>query len=115
MKLATARITALAALFAALASASTGMAAPPQPRPFAAGDEAAGKTLANKDCVGCHASRFNGDADRIYVRPDRKVRTPAQLMAQIQMCNTQLGTGLFPEEEAHVAAYLNLHYYKFAP
>ena len=115
MKRATARMTTLAATFAALAAASTGIAAPPQPKPFAAGDEAAGKALANKDCIACHASRFDGDADKIYLRPERKVRTPAQLMAQVQMCNVQLGTGYFPEEEEHVAAYLNLHYYKFKP
>jgi len=36
-------------------------------------------------------------------------------MAQVQMCNVQLGAGYFPEEEEHVAAYLNLHYYKFKP
>jgi len=115
MTIATARMTTLAAAIAALCAASAGIAAPPQPKPFPAGDEAAGKALVNKDCIACHASKFDGDAARIYVRPERKVRTPAQLMAQVQMCNVQLGAGYFPEEEEHVAAYLNLHYYKFAP
>ena len=51
----------------------------------------------------------------MYTRPDHKVRTPAQLLAQVQYCNAQLGTSYFPEEEEHLAAYLNLHFYKFPP
>ena len=115
MNLATLRMTTLAATFAVFAAASPGMAAPPQPKPFATGDPAAGEATVNKDCIACHASKFDGDADRIYLRPGRRVRTPAQLMAQVQMCNVQLGAGYFPEEEEHVAAYLNLHYYRFKP
>jgi len=115
MNLAAARMTTLAATFAVFAAASPGMAAPPQPEPFAAGDAAAGETIVNKDCISCHASKFEGDAEKIYRRAGRRVRTPAQLMTQVQMCNVQLGTGYFPEEEGHVAAYLNLHYYRFTP
>ena len=79
----------------------------------ATGDAAAGKTLHEKDCVACHARKFGGDATKIYLRADRKVTTPAKLKAQIAMCNTELGTGYFPEEEDHLAAYLELSYYKF--
>jgi len=99
----------------ALVVASVEASAQSQPQPFAAGDPKAGKALADKDCVDCHARRFDCDASRIYLRSDRKVHTPAQLMAQIGVCNTQLSTGYFPEEEEHVAAYLNLQYYKFKP
>ena len=45
--------------------------------------------------------------------PDRKVRSAAQLMAQIRYCNTELGAGYFPDEEEHIAAYLNNRYYHF--
>ena len=83
------------------------------PLPWAAGDVAAGKALSDKDCVACHARRFEGDADRIYLRPDRRVTTPAQLAAQVTYCNTELGTNYFPDEEAHLAAYLNDRYYHF--
>jgi mono/diheme cytochrome c family protein len=86
-----------------------------QPTPFRAGDARAGKAMVDRDCVSCHAQRFAGDADQIYRRTDRKVRTPAQLLAQVQGCNVNLGKGYFPEEEEHIAAYLNLHYYKFKP
>jgi mono/diheme cytochrome c family protein len=80
-----------------------------------ADDIAAGKSLHEKDCVACHARRFNGDATQIYLRADRKVRTPAQLAAQISYCNTELNAGYFPDDEAHVGAYLARQYYKFAP
>jgi cytochrome c553 len=85
-----------------------------QPKPLAHGDAAAGRQLVEKDCVGCHVRRF-GDATTIYTRADRKVRTAEQLLAQVQFCNSELKAGFFPEEEEHVAAYLNLQYYKFAP
>ena len=81
--------------------------------PFAKGDPKAGAELVSKDCVACHARRFDGDADRIYLRADRKVRTPAQLSTQVSYCNTELGTAYFPDEEEHVAAFLNQQYYHF--
>jgi cytochrome c2 len=80
---------------------------------FANGDPKVGAQLASKDCVACHARRFDGDADRIYLRADRKVRTAAQLSTQVSYCNTELGTGYFPDEEEHVAAFLNQQYYHF--
>lgn len=80
---------------------------------FKNGDPKQGESLASRDCVACHARRFDGDADRMYLRADRKVRTPAQLMAQIRYCNTELGAGYFPDEEEHLAAYLNKQYYHF--
>ena len=75
----------------------------------------AGKALVDKDCVGCHAQRFAGDPDQMYLRADRRVKTPAQLLAQVQACNMNLGKGYFPEEEEHIAMYLNLEFYKFKP
>jgi hypothetical protein len=85
-----------------------------QPKVLAHGDVAVGKQLVEKDCVACHVRRF-GSATTIYTRADRKVRTPEQLLAQVQFCNVDLKAGYFPEEEEHVAAYLNLTYYKFRP
>jgi hypothetical protein len=85
-----------------------------QPRPFENGEPQEGEALVAKDCHACHVRRF-GDPDRIYTRADRRVNSPAQLLTQIAVCNTELGAGYFPEEEAHVAAYLNLRYYTFPP
>ena len=85
-----------------------------QPKAFSAGDAKAGQILADKDCVACHVRKF-GDAHTIYSRSERKVRTPEQLLAQVRLCNAELSTNYFPEEEMHVAAFLNSRYYKFKP
>lgn len=85
-----------------------------QPAPFANGDPQQGHALVDKDCHACHVRLF-GDQDRIYTREDRRVKTPAQLRSQVAVCNTQLGSGYFPEEEEHIAAWLNQRYYRFKP
>jgi cytochrome c5 len=104
-----------AAVFVALLAASAAGLAQKQPAPFATGDAKTGKTLVERDCVSCHAAKFPGDPDRMYTRADHRVKTPAKLLAQVQACNTNLAKGYFPEEEEHIAAYLNLEFYKFAP
>jgi hypothetical protein len=100
--------------FLLLIAVATMPAQAQQPKPFDQGDAKLGQSIVDKDCHACHIRQF-GDKDRIYTRQDRRVNTPAQLRAQIAFCNTQLGTGYFPDEEAHIAAYLNHHYYKFGP
>jgi len=97
-----------------LLAALAGTAAAQPADPLAGADPAAGKTLVQKDCVGCHEKRF-GDSAAIYTRPDRRVTSRAKLLAQVQFCNTQLQSNYFPEDEANVAAYLNQQYYKFPP
>ena len=82
--------------------------------PSGGGDPAKGQAIVDKDCHACHVRLF-GDRDRIYTRAERRVNTPAQLRAQIAWCNTQLGTGYFPDEEEHVAAWLDQRYYHFPP
>ncbi len=95
---------------AAVAGAQAGSAAP-----FANANPDAGKALHDKDCIVCHAQRFDGNPSKMYLRPDHRVRTPAQLRTQVAFCNTQLGTHYFPDDEENVAAYLNREYYKFKP
>jgi hypothetical protein len=103
-------------LAAALALAAPCAAAQaPAAKPFAHADAEAGKLLHEKDCIGCHAQRFNGDDKRMYTRPERRVRTPAQLRAQIAVCNTQLNKQYFPEDEENIAAYLDRDFYRFKP
>lgn len=101
-------VTALLAAFAATASAQ-------QPAPFANADPHKGEKLVTKDCQSCHASKFGGNPDAIYTRKDRRVKSASQLLSQVTMCNTQLNSGFFPDEEKDVAAYLNQHYYHFKP
>ncbi len=105
-------VSAMALLVSLAASLAFAQA---QPAPFAAGKATAGREIVERDCVGCHAQMFAGDAEEIYRRGDRRVKTPAQLLAQVQACNVNLGKGYFPDEEEHIAAYLNLEFYKFVP
>lgn len=81
--------------------------------PFDSGDPKIGKKLVEHHCVACHVSLFGGDGSEIYTRSNRKVKSAAQLLAQIRLCNSSLDTRWFPDEEEHAAAFLNQHYYKF--
>ena len=81
--------------------------------PFEKGDPSKGKALHDKACTSCHVGMFGGDGSKMYTRPDHKTKTAQQLAARISGCNANTGAGWFPEDEAHVAAYLNQQYYKF--
>jgi len=79
-----------------------------------AGDPAEGRKLvAAKNCEACHANKTLGDASAVYLRKDRKVTSWEKLKAQVALCNSELNLQMFPDEEEHVAAYLNETYYKF--
>jgi hypothetical protein len=84
-----------------------------QAAPFAKGDPKVGKTLHDKACISCHNGMFGGDGSKIYTRADRKTKTAQQLAARISGCNANTGAGWFPEDEAHVGAWLNQQFYKF--
>ena len=71
------------------------------------------KLIAEAKCETCHASKFGGDGSRIYARPDRRVTTRSNLLTQVARCNNELNLGLFPDDEAAIAAYLNAKHYKF--
>ena len=81
--------------------------------PFAKGDPKTGKSLHDKACTSCHIGMFGGDGSKMYTRADHKTKTAQQLAARVAGCNANTGAGWFPEDEAHVAAYLNQQYYKF--
>ena len=104
-----------AAALALLAIPAHHARAAAQPAAFADGDPVAGKVLVERDCVACHARKMGGAPEQMYLRADRRVKTPEQLIAQVRYCSTELGTNYFPDDEANVAAYLNTAYYHFAP
>jgi mono/diheme cytochrome c family protein len=62
--------------------------------------------LIEKNCTSCHGSE-------VYTRPDRKMTSFSALKTQVEACNTNLNTQMFPEEVAAVATLLNEEYYKF--
>ena len=83
--------------------------------PFEKGNPATGQKLFDEaKCNGCHAKMMGGDGNRLFTRPDRKVTDAKALAARVRVCVTQLNVQWFPEDEEHVAAYLNLQFYKFA-
>jgi cytochrome c peroxidase len=71
------------------------------------------KLVANAKCEACHASKFGGDGSQIYLRKDRRVTALSKLQPQVARCNTDLNLGLFPDDEAAIATYLNATFYKF--
>ena len=103
---------ALAASLAVLGVLVALPAAAQATAPYAKADAAAGEKLGQRDCVSCHAAKF-GTAEAIYLRKDRRVTTPQQLMAQVQRCNAELAKGYFPDEEESVAAWLDRDFYHF--
>ncbi|OYY93435.1 MAG: hypothetical protein B7Y41_11770 [Hydrogenophilales bacterium 28-61-23] len=97
-----------------LALAATPMLiAPAFAAPFEKGDPKAGKATHDKQCAGCHIGKFGGDGSKIYTRKDHRVKSAAALAQQVTTCNAMLGNQLFPEDEQHLAAYLNGQFYKF--
>ncbi len=76
-------------------------------------DAKAGEALHQKKCTACHINKYGGDGSKIYTRAERRVKNASSLAQQITTCNNALGNELFPEEEAHLAAYLNGQFYKF--
>ncbi len=88
-------------------------AAPAFAGPFDKGDIKEGKATHEEKCNGCHASKYNDDGSKIYLRSDRRVKNPSGLSQMITTCNAMLGNNLFPEDELHLAAYLNNQFYKF--
>ena len=82
--------------------------------PFPDADHAVAKDMHTRMCVECHERRFGGEVgSAIYLRPDRRVTTPSALSQQLTACTTMLNLDLFPEDEHHLAGYLNKLYYKF--
>ena len=62
--------------------------------------------LIAKNCTSCHGSE-------IYTREGRKVNSFSALKTQVQACNTNLDTGMSPEQLEAIVALLNEEYYKF--
>ena len=71
------------------------------------------RLIADAKCEACHISKVGGDGSAMYTRKDRRVTTKSKLIPQVSRCNTELNLGLFPEDEAAIAAYLNVTRYKF--
>jgi len=71
------------------------------------------KLVQEKGCDACHSRKVPGDAKAFYLRKDRKVTSFEKLKAMVAACNSELNLQLFPEDEEHIAEYLNQTYHKF--
>lgn len=71
------------------------------------------KLIAEHQCTQCHVSKVGGDGSAMY-KPQGKINTAGLLRGMVEMCNTTMNLGLFPEEVTAVAAVLNRDHYKFA-
>lgn len=90
------------------------LAAAAQAEPFAKADPKAGKNLYDEaKCNACHASSMGGDGNRMYTRPEHKVKDAPGLQKMVQFCVDRTGAAVFPEDVVHIAAYLNQQFYKF--
>ncbi len=98
-------IFACATVLATAALAATDEKSAPQ--------EHAKKLITEAKCEACHIAKVGGDGSAIYLRKDRRVTTKSKLLPQVARCNSELSLGLFPDDEAAIAAYLNATHYKF--
>lgn len=81
--------------------------------PAGAVDPANGKKLHDTNCVSCHAAMMNGDAGKIYMRENRRVKSRQALTEMVDFCKRRLDLIWFDEEVNNVAEYLNNTYYQF--
>lgn len=82
--------------------------------PFPNADSKVGKKHFDEaKCNACHVSLMGGDGNRIFTRPERKVKDAQALAKMVRFCVDRTGAGIFPEDIEHVAAYLNQQFYKF--
>ena len=70
------------------------------------------KLIAEHRCVQCHTSKVGGDGSAIY-KPLGKFNTAGLMRGMVEMCNTNMNLGMFPEEVTDIAAVLNRDHYKF--
>ncbi len=85
-----------------------------QGAPFADGDAGNGEKLFSRyECDSCHKGKVGGDGSAIFTRPDRIVRSAAELIPRIKFCSGVVGANLTAQEQQDLAAYLNQRYYQF--
>jgi len=70
------------------------------------------KMITEHKCVACHVSKVGGDGSAMY-KPLGKINSAGLLRGMVEMCNTTMNLGMFPDEVNAVAAVLNRDHYKF--
>lgn len=70
------------------------------------------KLIAEHKCAECHSRKFGGDGSSVF-RPNGRISNASYLRGMVELCNTDMNLGMFPEEVTSVAAVLNRDHYKF--
>jgi len=78
-------------------------------------DVSRGAKLERDNCSGCHAARFDGDMNAIYLRQNRRVNNYNRLVSQVKFCKNNLGLTWFEDQVMDVVKHLNQNYYHFTP
>ena len=82
--------------------------------PFAKGDSARpARSCTTRPASVATPACSAATAARCTRAPTIKPKPRSSWPRRISGCNANTGAGWFPEDEAHVAAYLNQQYYKF--
>ena len=68
---------------------------------------ATGEKLVKTHCSSCHQTEM-------YTRAESKITSADALLTQVKACDANIGSGLFDEDMAAIAAYLEVNFYKFA-
>ncbi len=66
--------------------------------------------IAQNNCQACHVRQVGGDGSAIF-KPKGRINTLGALRGMVEMCNTNLNLGLFPEEVTAISAVLNRDHY----
>ena len=74
--------------------------------PLYAADTSHGKSLQQKNCMGCHD-------DGMYTRDNRRVNSLDGLQKQVTRCERSLGLQWFDEDISAVTDYLNASFYHY--
>ncbi len=84
-----------------------------EPAIFKGADVKRGQQLMSEaKCDSCHAKQVGGDGSDIY-NPNGRLKNAGLLRGMVELCNTQLNLGFFPEDSTDVAAALNRSHYRF--
>ncbi len=103
----------LARLLVVLPLSLSGVAIAQAPAIFKDADLVLGaKLIQEHKCTTCHIQKVGGDGSAMY-KPLGRINTPGFLRGMVDLCNTEMNLGIFPDEVTSIAAVLNRDHYKF--
>jgi len=69
-------------------------------------DPGEGKILHDQSCTACHDTS-------VYSRPNKRIKTLAELQGQVSRCTKPAGAEWSQQEVSNVVKYLNTDFYHF--